>query len=565
MPSPGPHTVRMSDVMAGAVGLLESLETGLYLTDDTARIVWANSRAAELLRRPAADFQGHDAHDLLHRMPDGSCAPRSTCRLLQAALGRHPAINDEAWFARGDGTVLPVSWVTVPCMTGEQQLGGSVLFFERTPGVPLESPDWAAERLALVAETTMVLTSTLDAGKALRRLVRLVVPRLADWAVVDLRTDLAELRRVAVVHYIGGAYVNMEQFEGLMPPVSEDSMMPLSRVLRGGPPILVSPKDYQVPPDTSIAVIQRDLFVATGMSSAIIAPLRGPRGVLGALTVARSGCRPPFGPDDLALVDDIARRAGLAVDNAQLFERQRRVSETMQRHLLPALPVVAGMQAAVRYLPAPYASQVGGDWYDAFAIPDGSTMVAIGDVIGHDLQAAARMSQARNMLRAFAWALQDPPSLIVDRLEEALPHLSDDFLATLVLAKVSGRPGGPWRLKWTNAGHPPPLLVDAEGRADFLEAGSGLLVGSGVRRARADAGIELHPGSTLLLYTDGLVESAGEALTVGFARLARHAAALAQAPLGEFCDTLLEKVRPAEGEDDTALLALRVPSAAAGP
>uniref|UniRef100_UPI000B03BAE1 PP2C family protein-serine/threonine phosphatase n=1 Tax=Peterkaempfera griseoplana TaxID=66896 RepID=UPI000B03BAE1 len=389
----------------------------------------------------------------------------------------------------------------------------------------------------------------------------LVVPRLADWAVVDLLTNGAELQRVAVVHYVGGRYVNMAQFEGPMPPVSEESAMPLSRVLRGGPPTLVRPHDYQVPPDNLLAVVQRDLFRATGMSSAVIAPLRGPRGVLGALTVARSGPRPAFGSDDLSLVDDIARRAGLAVDNAQLYERQRRVSETMQRHLLPPLPVMAGMQAAVRYLPAPYGSQVGGDWYDAFPVRDGSTMLAVGDVAGHDLQAAARMSQARNMLRAFAWAVEDSPSLVVDRLEEALPHLTDDFLATLVLARVSGRPGGPRRLKWTNAGHPPPLLVCSEQRACFLEAGSGLLLGTGARYVRSDAEAELPPGSTLLLYTDGLVESPGESLTDAFARLARCAAGLARAPLDEFCDELLDQVRPAGSEDDTALLALRVPSA----
>ena len=545
----------------------QGLNVGVYVMDEVGRITDVNPRTEELLLRPAADLIGADAHDLLHREADGELTPRSACHLLHALLNGETAQSTEAWLARGDGTLLPVGWLAAPYRTVGHGAGAAVFFHERTPkllGAPSNPGEQnhvgPADRLALTAETTAVLTSTLDVDEALHRLVRLVVPRLADWAVVDLIMDGGELRRVAVVHHEDDTYVNVEELEGPMPPVSESSRMPLSRVLRGAPPVMVSLQEYEEQPDTGVAAVQRDLFLAIGMRSAIMAPLRGSSGVLGALTVARSTKWAPFGSSELSLVEDIARRAGLAVDNAQLYERQRRVSETMQRHLLPPLPHIAGLEMAVRYLPAPHGSQVGGDWYDAFVVPDGAAVLVIGDVVGHDLQAAAGMSQVRNMLRAFAWELGNkPPSRVVDRLDRALPDISDVSMVTLVFARVTGPPGGPWQLAWTNGGHPPPLLVTHDGRARFLDAGPSVLLGTDLWHERGDANVALPPLSTLVLYTDGLVESPEFPLEQGLGRLRRHAASLVRRPLGEFCDQLIERVRPAGNEDDIALLALRTP------
>lgn len=153
----------------------------------------------------------------------------------------------------------------------------------------------------------------------------------------------------------------------------------------------------------------------------------------------------------------------------------------MQNHLLPQLPRVPGLRMTARYLPAPDASQVGGDWYDAFSLSDGATALAVGDVVGHDLEAAAGMAQLRNMLRAYAWAHKEPPSRIVDRLDEAVMHITDVSMATMILARVEARDDGHWELTWTNAGHPPPLLISHDGLAHFLTDGHGILLGTGVR------------------------------------------------------------------------------------
>ncbi|MEU6352492.1 SpoIIE family protein phosphatase [Streptomyces sp. NPDC047072] len=555
-------------VPAGLTDVLEALGTGAYVVDDEGRIMAANTHAERLLARSAEDLVGQDAHDLLHRGPHGRPLPRTQCAMRQAFHARRTAQADEAFFARPDGSLVRVSWLITPYAVGGGESRTLVVFHpaeEPEEGRPSAEPESESltelERLALLAETTTQLTSTLDVEEALRRLVGLVVPRLADWVIVDLITERDEVWRTLVVHVDadGGGVVRREDLQGPMPPVSEESPMPLSRALRGVASTLAGPQTYRRAPDSGIAVEQRHLFESTGMHSAAIAPVRGTRAVLGALTVGRSENPKPFAPGDLPLIEDIARRAGLALDNARLYQRQRKVAETMQNHLLPQLPRVPDLQMAARYLPAPDASQVGGDWYDAFQLSDGATALAVGDVVGHDLEAAAGMAQVRNMLRAYAWAQQESPSRIVTRLDQAVQHITDVTMATLVFARIEAAEAGQWRLTWTNAGHPPPLLISRDGLADYLTDGHGILMGTGAGAPRPDATVLLPPGSTLVLYTDGLVEDPGHTLDEGLNRLRRHAAALAHRPLSAFTDQLLHRVRPTDNDDDVALLALRTP------
>jgi PAS domain S-box-containing protein len=562
-----PHSRPQSETAPAAAltGALEAIGTGAYVVDPEGRIIAVNSRAEELLARPTEELLGRDAHDLLHRDAHGQRLPRTQCSMRQAFHTGRPAQGEADYFARGDGSVLPISWLITPYDIGG---GSGTLVVFHTSDLAQKAgrqPGSAAtqlsqlERLALLAETTTQLTSTLDVDEALRRLVTLVVPRLADWAVVDLITERDEVWRALVVHADGDALVQLEDLQGPMPPIPQQSPMPLSKALRGVASAVAGPETYQREPDSGIAVEQRRLFDATGIHSAAIAPIRSTREVLGALTLGRAGHPGKFTTADLPLIEDIARRAGLALDNARLYERQRKVAETMQNHLLPQMPQVPGLQMTVRYLPAPDASQVGGDWYDAFSLSDGATALAVGDVVGHDLEAAAGMAQVRNMLRAYAWALHEPPSRIVDRLDEAVMHITEVAMATMILARIEETDHGHWMLSWTNAGHPPPLLISHDGLARYLTDGHGLLLGTGSGRGRTDASVLLPPGSTLVLYTDGLIEEPGHTLDEGLSRLRRHAAALAHRPLASFTDQLLRRVRPAANDDDVALLALRTP------
>ncbi|MFD5340697.1 SpoIIE family protein phosphatase [Streptomyces hawaiiensis] len=559
----GPSVPTVSLVLAGT---LEAIGAGAYVVDEQGCIVAANARAERLLGRSAEDLIGQDAHDLLHRGPQGEPLPRTQCAMRQAFHAGRTAQSDEDYFACGDGTLLRISWLITPYDVGGRDAGTLVVF--HTPDHPQVSdpqPEPATRplselhRLALLAETTAQLTSTLDVDEALRRLVVLVLPRLADWAVIDLITERDEVWRTVVVHADGDTLTHHEDLQGPMPPIPEESPMPLSRALRGVASNLAGPQTYHGPPDSGIAVEQRRLFDVTGMQSAAIVPIRSTRAVLGALTLGRDGNQAPFTSVDLPLVEDIARRAGLAVDNARLYQRQRKVAETMQNHLLPQMPGVSGLQMTVRYLPAPDASQVGGDWYDAFPLSDASTALAIGDVVGHDLEAAAGMAQVRNMLRAYAWSQHEPPSRIVERLDEAIQHITDVDMATTIFARIEPADDGHWQLSWTNAGHPPPLLISRDGLAQYLTDGHGILLGTQTGTRRPDATAQLPPGSTLVLYTDGLIEAPRRTLDEGLNRLRQHAAALAHRPLASFTDQLLRRVRPSGNDDDVAVLALRIP------
>jgi PAS domain S-box-containing protein len=536
----------------------------MYVVDDNGAIVTVNAQAETLLGRPADELVGRDAHDLLHRDQLGQTMPRAACSMMQAFLSGRTSGGAREWLRRGDATLLPVTWLVTPCRLDDTVTGAAVLFYECDPD---DGPHRTTEpttlsqleRLALLAETTTRLTSTLDSDEAVARLVRLVVPRLADWAIVDLITESDDVWRTTVATHRDGVVVRREELEGPLPPVHEESFMPLSRALRGAASALAGPETYQGPPDSGIAVAQQKLFQETRLRSAAIAPIRGPRAVLGALTLGLSDRPGAFTDAELSLLEDIARRAGLALENARLYQRQRHIAETMQRHLLPQMPEVPGLRMAARYESASESSQVGGDWYDAFSLADGSTAVAIGDVVGHNIDAAAGMAQVRNMLRAYAWALEEPPSAIVERLDHAVVNVAEASMATLIFGRIEQSDDG-WALRWTNAGHPPPLLITHDGRSRFLDEEHDHLLGTGLIRARTDTLTPLPPLSTLVLYTDGLIESPGHTLDRGLARLRQHAAALAHRPLHVFCDLLLERARPVDNDDDVALLVFRMPA-----
>lgn len=555
-------------VMSTPAGLPDRLVAAVCVVDERGTITSANAHAQRLLGRDAAGLVGRDAHEMLHRDRHGQPLAKAQCRMTEAFLARRAKVG-VGWFERGDGSLVELSWLVAPCDPKIDHADTMVIFTDPDRGsdrtdLPTATSSALSEleRLALLAETTTQLTSTLDSDEALRRLVRLVVPRIADWAVVDLITELDEVERAIVVHYEDGALVAREELQGPMPPVPQESPMPLSRALRGAASTLVTPQTYQGPPDSGIAIEQQRLFEATGMGSAAIAPIRGVRDVIGALTLGRSEHREPLTAADLSLLEDLTRRTGLALDNARLYQRQRKVAETMQRHLLAQLPSVPGLQMAARYLPAPDDSQVGGDWYDAFTVADGTTALAIGDVVGHDLDAAAGMAQVRSMLRAYAWTHHEPPSAIVHRLDGSMTHLTGVPMATLVFGNIERTVEGTWRLTWTNAGHPPPLLITHDGRARYLTDGHGLLLGTGLEPVRREARLTLPPQATLVLYTDGLVESRDRPIDDGLDQLRKHAASLAHRPLTAFTDLLLERARPvgSRNDDDIAILTLRTPA-----
>ena len=235
------------------------------------------------------------------------------------------------------------------------------------------------------------------------------------------------------------------------------------------------------------------------------------------------------------------------------------VAEALPRSLLTEPPTTEGLETAVRYQPAARHTEVGGDWYDVFCLPDGSTALVIGDVAGHDVPAATTMAQARGMLRGIAQTVGSCPAAVLSSLDRALDTLSMCTPVTTVVAVVEPTSAGEGRarLRWSNAGHPPPVLLCADGTIELLERAPELLLGVTPDGPRSEHEVPLQVGDTLLLYTDGLVERRDQLLDEGSAELLRAVQRLAALPLGELCDGLLAGLS-GRVEDDVALLAVRL-------
>ena len=246
----------------------------------------------------------------------------------------------------------------------------------------------------------------------------------------------------------------------------------------------------------------------------------------------------------------------LAVDNARLHQVTQHIAERLQRSLLPDLPRSDHLQLAARYAPSSATAEVGGDWYDSFALPGGETVLVIGDVAGHDLTAAVTMGQVRNMLRGIAADRQAPPAEVLRRLDLANHTLGQEATATCIYGLLKGPARGPWELEYASAGHLPPLLTLPDGTTRYLQDGMGLLLGVDPCVSRHDASVWVPPHATVLLYTDGLIERRDEPLDRAMATLRRRTAALAREPLDTFCDELLIGLG-ADNADDIAILAVR--------
>ena len=279
--------------------------------------------------------------------------------------------------------------------------------------------------------------------------------------------------------------------------------------------------------------------------------------MVGLLTLFNGPARGPLSPADLDTAGEVADRAGMSLDNARLFAQQQQMAETLQRSLLSEPTSSPELEVVVRYRPAAEAVRVGGDWYDAFTKTDGETLLVIGDVVGHDASAAAAMGQIRALLRGIAVRTDDSPAQILRSVDEVLAKLQVDATATAVVARVQlDAAGGPAQLCWSNAGHPPPILLLHDGTAQPLErAEADLMLGIDADTARTESTVPLPAGATVLLYTDGLVERRGHSLDDGLQGLRDIVSSLTGLSTDQLCDQVLERLLPVQSEDDVALLA----------
>jgi serine phosphatase RsbU (regulator of sigma subunit)/anti-sigma regulatory factor (Ser/Thr protein kinase) len=405
------------------------------------------------------------------------------------------------------------------------------------------------EALQLIAEAGKQLSASLDHDAILREFARLVVPRLADWCLIYLRGPDDRVRRVEIAHADPGREDLVRRLaDELIPP---DSRHPIMEVMATGQPLLASEVTDDLLRRAAPDAERYGLIREVGFTSAMLVPMLADGKAFGAISLVSSLSGRRYTEDDLALAGELTQRAALALEKARAYERERSIAETLQRSLLRSrLPHLPGITLASRYLPARQEAEIGGDWYDAVFLPEGGLAVIMGDVAGRGIQAAAVMGQLQNAVRAYA-AEGYGPAVIMQRVARMLDLREMATMLVLFFDPVTHA------VRYANAGHLPALVLTPEGEVTSLEGGAAPLSIVSSEVTYVDHEARLPAGSTILLYTDGLIEVRGEPIDEGLRRLHQ---ALRSAPVSDpeelLNHVLFHMLHDQPGTDDVALLAL---------
>ncbi|SFO04058.1 PAS domain S-box-containing protein [Geodermatophilus obscurus] len=544
----------------------------------------AQDRLAQLVESMAVGFIAMDTDWVMTHvnaegervtgMPRTQLLGRTLWEVFPATVGT----EFEASYRRAADTGRPVVfeafypepldvWVEVRAVPGDD--GVALYFLDITARRRAqELSDRAAERERMLSRITEELSATLDADEAARRLTRLVVPGVADWCIVTLihdeeaSGDRRALRNVTSWHHDPQWRGAVDAYARTRLAALRDDSLVVRAMRTGQLQLLARDATDQVRGMLHPGPVQ-DLVLELAPESIAVLPLPGRNGPVGMLTLCTGRARGGFVPADLVTARHVAARAGVVLDNARLYRQQRDLAEGFQRSLLTPPPEPDHVQIVVRYVPAGEAAEVGGDWYDAFLQPSGATVLVIGDVVGHDVQAAAAMGQVRTIVRALAARDHGGPAAVLGEVEQVMQTLQSEILATAVVARLEQtddeRAAGLTRLRWSNAGHPPPMVVTPDGHVRVLDGGRpDLLLGVRPDAPRREAEVTLPWDSVVLLYTDGLVESRHEDIDHGLHRLQVLLGELAGRELDELCDEVLARMLPTNPGDDVALVALQL-------
>ncbi|MCX4724099.1 SpoIIE family protein phosphatase [Streptomyces sp. NPDC090052] len=437
------------------------------------------------------------------------------------------------------------------------------------PPAPAVSPGRSeGDRLRFVGAATRRIARGIDLDEIVLGLCRATVPTFADAILVFLRDPLPvgderpvvpfvlRLRRTDRLRLVDEE-ASDEQPEPLAAQLCEvASGGALAEVLRGVRPVF---GDSAAARAALPELLGPDRTVPNGHRT-ILAPLRGRRRVIGAAVFVRRPDRSTFEPNDLLVAAQLATHTALGIDKAVLYGREAYIADELQRTMLPdSLPQPTGVKLASRYLPAAETARVGGDWYDAIPLPGSRVALVVGDVMGHSMTSAAIMGQLRTTAQTLA-QLDLPPAEVLHHLDEQAQRLGSDRMATCLYAVYDPVAH---RITIANAGHPPPVLLHLGGRAEVLVVPPGAPIGVGGVDFEA-VELDAPAGATLLLYTDGLVESRLRDVWTGIEQLRERLAATAELtgpdhspPLEALCDDVLDMLGPGDRDDDIALLAAR--------
>ncbi|WP_377267230.1 SpoIIE family protein phosphatase [Peterkaempfera sp. SMS 1(5)a] len=554
---------RVETDMALSDRLVEQSPVGVGVLGNDLRFTRVNLAMAEIAGLPPAD--------LLGRTP-GQVMPALDTRRMETTLRRvlttGAPVIDQRVAGRtaadpGADHVWSISHYRLDDSNGRiLGLAVSLMDVSERHRIAAEAIE-ARERLAVIADAGVRIGTTLDLQQTARELLDVAVPGLADLAAVDVLDAALGGSPSAVVPSEAGSAFRALAVASSYPTEAIQAADPVGEIAHYGPSRAITRTVREARPirlprvdEAMVRQMSRDdraaqVLLDAGVHSYLATPLIARGEVLGTLSLYRTVNPRSFDEQDETLAGELAARAAVCIDNALLYGRERETALTLQRSLLPQEPVRhAALQTAVRYRPAAGASEIGGDWFDVLPLVGDKVGLVVGDVMGSGVRAAAIMGQLRIATRTLA-GLDLPPADLLSHLDEIAAALSDSF-ATCVYAvcDLSCR-----HCEISSAGHLPPIRVDPDGAAAFVDIPTAAPLGVGGVPFSTVA-LDLAAGTLLAFYTDGLVERRDQAIDTGLQALQRLLTGTAGQPLEETCDAVLDGLYHAS-DDDVALLLAR--------
>jgi PAS domain S-box-containing protein len=554
---------RLYESAERSLGLLDTLfataPVGLAFIDSEQRYVRINTALAAMNGRAVEDHIGRTIEEVL-----GPLGTKLAAVHREVVRTGEPRLDDEA---SGESPAAPgelrhwvASYTPVRGLDGRTVIGVGVTVIDITERrALLQAEREARMRADFLARAGAILDSSLDFEQTLSNVANIAVPEIADWCTVSILDGSGGMREVATAHVDPGQRAVARELSERFPPDPESPTGTLA-VARSGETVFVR----EITDEMLVAGIQDPeqlaLIRRLGLCSAIIAPMTAGGRTSGTLTLASAEGGRLFDDADVQLAEELARRAGVSIENSRLYTERTRIAHTLQVRLLPdRLPEIPGVVLAARYRAAGELNEVGGDFYDVFPRSESEWALVVGDVSGKGAEAAAITALARYSLRTAAME-EGAPSAALRRLNQAMLSDGTSQFATVVLAYVSAGADGGLDVRVALGGHPPPLVLRADGAIE-MPGSYGVLLGMLEDPALHDRSLALHRGDAMLLYTDGVTEAGSRDRPLGEHGLRDLVSRLREREPERIVDAVEQAVVAAqtgEPRDDIALLALTV-------
>ena len=558
---------RLHDRAERSLSLLDTVfstaPVGLALVDRDLRFVRVNETFAAFNARPVAELVGRTVPDLLRAagLAEGIVVPS----YRQVLDGDGPVLDLELTTSAPDGTPRHWNASFTPVTHADGSVTGVIVSVMNVTErrALLEAEREARVRADFLARAGAILDASLDYEETLRSVAQIAIPEVADWCAVSVLDDAGVLQEVATAH-VDDAQREIGAEIARRFPADPSADSGSYRVARSGETAYVREITDEmlvagIPDPEHLALVRR-----LGLRSVIIAALKARGRVFGTFSLASAESGRLFEQVDVQLAEELAARAGMAIDNARLYTERSRIAHTLQVKLLPErLPQIPRALMAARYRAAGELNEVGGDFYDVFQRSPTEWAIVVGDVSGKGAEAAAVTALARYTLRAAA--LEDaPPSGALQRLNTAMLYDDTSQFATVVMAYLSSGPDGSIELRLALAGHPAPAVVRRDGSVEMVGR-YGTMAGLRPDIAVHDVGVRLEADEVLLLYTDGVTEAGPRRTPFGEPGLISVLSGMGGQPPQAVVDAVERAVvaaQPGDPRDDIALLAIS-PSAGA--